>query len=121
MGDMVLGIILQEKGLLPEFIPSPAPVLVTIFDESLLRESFSLAAELRSAGLNVLCYPEPVKLQKQFKFADKMKARIVVTVGPDEAANAQVAVKNLMSGEQVTVGRDAAVEVIRKILAGVIS
>ena len=121
MGDVVMGIVLQEKGLLPEFIPSPAPVLVTIFDESLMRESFSLAAELRSAGLNVLCYPEPAKLQKQFKFADKMKARIVVTVGPDEAANGQVAVKNLMNGEQVTVKRDAAAEAIRKILASVIS
>jgi histidyl-tRNA synthetase len=121
MGDVVMGIVLQEKGLLPEFIPSPAPVLVTIFDASLLRESYSLAAELRNAGLNVLCYPEPAKLQKQFKFADKMKARIVLAVGPDEAANAQVAVKNLMNGEQVTVGRDAVVEVIRKILASVIS
>lgn len=119
MGDVVMGIVLQEKGLLPEFIPSPAPVLVTIFDESLLRESYSLATELRNAGLNVLCYPEPAKLQKQFKFADKMKARIVVTIGPDEAANGQVAVKSLIDGEQVTVKRDAAADQIRKILAGV--
>jgi histidyl-tRNA synthetase len=118
MGDVVIGIILQEKGLLSEFIPSPAPVLVTVFDKSLLRESFSLAAELRGAGLKVLCYPEPVKLQKQFKFADKMKARIVVTVGPDEAANGQVAVKNLLKGEQVVVKREDVAKVIKKILAG---
>jgi histidyl-tRNA synthetase len=121
MGDVVIGIILQETRLLPEFIPSPAPILVTIFDESLLSESYALSSELRNAGLKVLCYPEPAKLQKQFKFADKMKVRIVVTIGPDEAANGQVAVKNLISGEQVTVKRNAAVEVIRKILAGVIS
>jgi histidyl-tRNA synthetase len=119
MGDVVAGIFLQEKGLLPEFIPSPAPVLVTVFDGNLLRESLSLAAELRSAGINVLTYPEPAKLQKQFKFADKMKVRAVVTVGPDEAANGQVAVKNLINGEQVTVKRDTLVEVIRKILASV--
>ena len=117
MGDVVIGIILQEKGLLPEFVPSPAPVLVTVFEESLLRESYSLAAELRQAGLNVLCFPEPAKLQKQFKFADKMKAKVAVTVGPDEAANAQVAIKNLTNGEQVTVKREAAAESIKKILA----
>jgi histidyl-tRNA synthetase len=116
MGDVVIGIILQEKGLLPEFIPSPAPILVTIFDESLMQESFSLSAELRSAGLNVLCFPEPAKLQKQFKFADKMKAQVVLTVGPDEAANAEVAVKNLINGEQVTVKRDALVEFIKELL-----
>jgi histidyl-tRNA synthetase len=119
MGDVVIGIILQEKGLLPEFIPSPAPILVTVFDESLLRESYSLAAELRVAGLNVLCVPEPAKLQKQFKFADKMKARIVVTLGPDEVAQNLVAVKNLASGEQSIVARESAREVIQKILAGV--
>jgi len=121
MGDVVAGITLQEKGLLPEFTPSPAPILVTIFDESLMQESFSLSAELRCAGLNVMCYPEPAKLQKQFKFADKMKARIVLTVGPDEAANGQVAVKNLVNGEQVTVQREAVIGVVQKILAGVIS
>jgi histidyl-tRNA synthetase len=121
MGDVVIGIILQELGLAPEFIPSPAPVLVTVFDKTLLNESFSLAAELRAAGLKVICYPEPVKLQKQFKFADKMKARVVVTVGPDEAANGQAAVKNLINGEQVTVKRGAVADEVRKILASVIS
>src|SRR6185503_2620523 len=35
MGDVVTGIILQEAGLLPEFIPSPASILVTVFDESM--------------------------------------------------------------------------------------
>ena len=116
MGDVVIGIILQEKGLLPQYIPSPAPILVTIFDAALMQESFSLSAELRRAGLNVLCYPEPAKLQKQFKFADKMKAHVVLTVGPDEAANAQVAVKNLINGEQVTVKREAVLDVIRRII-----
>jgi len=114
MGDVITGIILQEKGLVPEFIPSPAPVLVTIFDASLQRESFALAAELRRGGLNVACYPEPAKLQKQFKYADKMKVRVAITLGPDEIANNQVAVKNLMSGEQTVVAREAALEVVQK-------
>jgi len=117
MGDVVMGIILQEKGLLPEYIPSPAPVLVTIFEEKLLSESYSLATELRTAGINVVCYPEPAKLQKQFKFADKMKAQIVLTVGPDEVANKQVAVKNLINGEQVTVKREVIIKSIRELLA----
>ncbi|HLA88277.1 MAG TPA: histidine--tRNA ligase [Anaerolineales bacterium] len=119
MGVVVMGIILQENGLLPEFVPTPASVLVTVFDENMWMKSFELAAQLRNAGLNVMVYPEPVKLQKQFKFADKMKIKIVLTVGPDEAANDQVAVKNLVNGEQVTVKREAVVEFIRKILARV--
>ena len=117
MGDVVIGIVLQEAGLVPEFVPSPASVLVTVFDDSLRLQSIALAAELRKAGMNTMVYPEPAKLPKQFKYADKMKMRVAVTIGPEEAANVQVAVKNLENGEQVIVSREAAVEVIRKILA----
>jgi histidyl-tRNA synthetase len=119
MGDVVIGIVLQELGLIPEFIPSPAPILVTIFDASFQRESYSLATDLRNAGLKVLSYPEPAKLQKQFKFADKMKVRIVATIGPEEAATDQVSIKNLVNGEQVVVKRTVAAEQIQKILAGI--
>src|SRR5688572_12487481 len=84
MGDVAMGVFLQEAGLVPEFAPSPAPVLVTMFDEKLAGQSNALAGELRNAGLNVLVYPEPVKLPKQFKFADKMKMRVALVVGPEE-------------------------------------
>jgi histidyl-tRNA synthetase len=116
MGDVVAGIILQEAGLLPEFVPTPAAVLVTVFDESMWLKSFELAAQLRDAGVNAMVFPEPTKLQKQFKFADKMKIKLALTIGPDEAANAQVAIKNLMTGEQVTVKREAVVSEIQKIV-----
>jgi histidyl-tRNA synthetase len=117
MGDVVAGIILQEAGLLPEFAPSPASILVTVFDGSMLMKSFELAAQLRKAGLNVMVFPEPAKLQKQFKFADKMKIRIALTIGPDEAANSQVAAKNLMTGEQVVINRESILDEVRKLLA----
>jgi histidyl-tRNA synthetase len=87
-----------------------------VFDQSLWLASNALAAELRRAGLNVMIYPEPAKLQKQFKFADRMKMKVAVTIGPDEAANGQVAVKNLLNGEQVIVPRAAAAEKIRELL-----
>ncbi|HMZ43896.1 MAG TPA: histidine--tRNA ligase [Anaerolineales bacterium] len=116
MGDVVAGIVLQEAGLVPEFIPTPAAVLVTVFDEAMWLKSFELAAQLREAGINAMVFPEPAKLQKQFKFADKMKIKLAVTVGPDEAANGQAAVKNLMTGEQVTVQREAVVSEIRKMI-----
>ncbi|HAV77167.1 MAG TPA: histidine--tRNA ligase [Anaerolineae bacterium] len=116
MGDVVIGIILQEAGLLPEFEPSPAQVLVTVFNESLWLESYRLAAELRINGLNVLVFPEPAKLPKQFKFADKMKMKVAVTVGPDEAEKGLAAVKNLSNGNQIIVKREAVANEIRKLL-----
>jgi histidyl-tRNA synthetase len=116
MGDVVIGIILQEKGLLPPFVPSPAPVLMTVFDESLWMNSYALAAELRAAGLKVTAYPEPAKLPKQFKYADRMGMRVTVVVGPDEAAAGRVTVKDLKNGTQETVARADAAKFIQKIL-----
>lgn len=116
MGDVVIGIILQEKGLVPAFVPSPAPVLVTVFDESLWMESVTLATELRAAGMKVLAYPEPAKLPKQFKFADRMGIRVVTVIGPDEAASGKVTVKNLANSTQETVERSQVAKTITKIL-----
>jgi histidyl-tRNA synthetase len=119
MGDVVVGIVLEEKGLLPDFASSPAPVLVTVFSEELLSESLTLSAELRAAGLNVSVYPEAAKIGKQFKFADKMGMKIALVLGADEAESGQVAVKNLTSGEQVKVTRADVPEIVKKMLAGV--
>jgi len=116
MGDVVIGIILQEVGVLPEFDLTPASVLVTVFDESLLLKSYALASELRRAGLRVMVFPEPAKLPKQFKFADRMKMKVALVLGPDEAARGQVTVKNLLNGEQVIVPQTAAAEYIREIM-----
>jgi histidyl-tRNA synthetase len=90
--------------------------LVTLFDLASLRASFSLAAELRQAGLNVTCYTEPEKLPRQFKYADRIGARIVLVVGPDEVAADSVTVKDLADGSQQTVGRASAADVCRRIL-----
>jgi histidyl-tRNA synthetase len=117
MGDVVMGIVLQEKGLSPEFNPTPADVLVTLFDENFLSKSFALSAQLRNAGINTLVFPEPAKLQKQFKFADKMKVKLALVLGPDEDAKGLVVVKNLKSGEQVEVKKEALVESVREILS----
>lgn len=119
MGDVVITLLLEKYGLLPENLDvNPAPVLLTVFDEQRQLATLKLATELRAAGLNVVVYPEAVKLGKQFKYADRIGARVTLVLGPEEAENGQVAVKNLSSGEQVTVGQDAVVDVIRGILAG---
>ena len=116
MGDVVITLILEKHGLLPkELNINPAPVFVTVFDEERLLDSFKLASELRRAGLNVVCYPEAAKLQKQFKYADRIGAKVTLVLGPDEMEKGQVAVKNLLNGEQVSVAREALVEQIRKI------
>jgi histidyl-tRNA synthetase len=117
MGDVVISLLLKKFNLLPDSANlSPAPILVTVFDESMLIESIRLASELRRAGLNVACYPEAARLARQFKFADRSGNKIVVIVGPDEAAQDLVTVKDLRSGAQQTCPRGQAPGMIEKLL-----
>jgi len=117
MGDMVVNVILEELGLLPENrSSSPAKVMVTVFDAESQMASYQLGAELRQTGLNVYSYPTPDKLGKQFRHADRIGAKIAVILGPDEISNQQVAIKDLITREQVTVSRSEASAVIQGIL-----
>jgi histidyl-tRNA synthetase len=117
MGDVVITLLLQKYGLLPKDLRvQPASVLVTVFDRERLLASYRLAADLRRAGLNVAVYPEPAKLPKQFKYADKINAQIALVLGPDETLNNEVTIKNLVNGEQQTLARDTAATDIYKIL-----
>ncbi len=105
MGDVMIGIVLEKYGLLPSLAKTPAQVLVTVFDETRMKLSFALAAELRRAGISTLVYPEAIKLPRQLKFADRVGVRYALIVGPDEETAGLVTVKNLDTGEQENVAR----------------
>lgn len=117
MGDVVVGIILQEAGLIPEFRASTASVLVTVYDQSSMAASLMAASELRKAGINTLVYNELSKYPRQFKYADRMKIPIVVVLGPEEIMRRNVTIKSLNSGEQITCPAVELVERIRSMLA----
>jgi histidyl-tRNA synthetase len=118
MGDVVVTLLLEKYGLLPSDLDvNPAPVLVTVFDEESQLSSLVLATKLRAAGLNAVVYPEVIKLGKQFKYADRIGAKVVLVLGPDEVDGGQVTVKNLTDGKQVVVQQEEAVELIGALLA----
>ena len=80
-------------------------MLVTIFDEYFTVKAYKLAAELRQAGIRTAVYPEPAKLIKQLKYADRIGIKLALIVGPDEDAAGQVTVKDLAARSQVTINR----------------
>jgi histidyl-tRNA synthetase len=117
MGDLVITLILENLGRFPaQRGRSPASVLVTVFDDEHILTSFQAAAELRRAGLKVAVSPTASKLPKQFKYADRMGMRVVVVIGPDEAARGELTLKDLRQGAQQSVKRAGAAEVIQQLL-----
>ena len=117
MGDVMITLLLQKFGLLPESQGLADTALVTVFDESLLGESQQMATLLRNQGIQTICTSEVSKLPKQLKFADRMGIKVVLVLGPDEAQQGQVTVKNLTTRTQVTVKNADAPATVREFLA----
>jgi histidyl-tRNA synthetase len=117
MGDVVIELVLRDNGCVPEKLGVAPQVVVTTFDESTRAASVRLAEIIRQAGLQVALYPEADKLGKQFKFADRVDAKLAVIAGPDEVEKGQAAVKNLATREQVTVDQNEMVKTIKTLLA----
>jgi histidyl-tRNA synthetase len=98
-----------------------AQVFIPYFDANRLADYLKLAAELRTAGLNVEVYPDPAKLGKQLQYADRKGFRVAVIAGEREFAANECQIKNLATKESTNVSlaasAAAAIAEIRRILA----
>jgi histidyl-tRNA synthetase len=78
------------------------------------REAAKLARELRKRGVVVELGDESFRLKKSLETASKIGARYALIVGENEVKADAFALKNLATGEQVTVPRGELVQRIRR-------
>ena len=97
MGDVVLGELLADLGLLPDMAPAVDVFIVAVSDTE---QPLMLAAAhaLREQGRSVLYALKPGGVGKQFKEADVRGARTVVVLGPDEVAAGVAVVREMRRG-----------------------
>ncbi len=107
-----LQIVMTELGLGPKS-QGAVEAYVTIFTSELTGEALHLASGLRRAGIVTITALGPDKLGKQLKEAASKEIPFALILGPDELAKGEVVVRDLRTGEQRTVRREAVVEVIR--------
>lgn len=106
--------VMEEMNMFPPEVNSTvSQVLVSRFDDSTVDESLKLANTLRQAGLNVELYFGSESLKQQLKYANTKSIPLVLIAGPDEIAAGQVTLKQMNTGEQKQVDRDAAATVIK--------
>ena len=98
-----LMLVLEEAGAQKASGPDAC---LTVFSDELWPQTLALAKTLRSTGLRVDVYPGTGKLKAQFKYADSVKARYALVVGPDEAAAGKVNAKELATGTETSVALD---------------
>ncbi|MBS7158641.1 MAG: histidine--tRNA ligase [Collinsella sp.] len=95
----------------------PACVYVANAGAELRGEVFSLAHELRAAGVRTEADYQGRSLKGQFKQADKLGAALILVIGGDELAAGKVKLRNMVTHEEALVDRDAVVGAVRLQLA----
>ena len=88
-----------------ESVQAKPDVYIAPLGAGMNRESARLARELRHQDLVVELGDESFRLKKSFETADKLGARFALIVGENEVNSGNFALKNLQSGEQVSVPR----------------
>lgn len=115
MGDVVLGLLLSDRGLLPpgeQLLPRP-DCFVLGDEASQGRRKARLLASLRASGLHARrSYRSTSKVRKWLEEAAKAGARYAVILDPDRPDTCVV--KDLEGGEQVDVPESAVAETIRR-------
>jgi histidyl-tRNA synthetase len=80
-------------------------VYVAPVGEGMNREALQLARDLRREGLVVELGDRSFRLKKMFEAAERVGAKYILIVGENEVSAGQFALKNLATGEQVSVAR----------------
>ncbi len=102
----------EQKLLNPEQNSAPADALVLPMTEN-PAPAIALAQRLRSGGLQVQFYAEQKKFKQKMAYADKIGVPFAVLLGEDEISQNKCSVKNMRTGEQVTVSVEDAIALIR--------
>jgi histidyl-tRNA synthetase len=117
MGDVVLGELLRDRGLVPTDVSSIDVFLAAVTEED-LPFVLSLAHEVRDAGLRAEYALGAQAVGKQLKLADARNARFAVVIGPDDRARGEVMLKDLAGKGQEAVPRSQVVERLTRVIAG---
>ena len=104
--------VLDEQGLLnPEMNTCACDALVIPMTSS-PAAAIAAAQSLRAAGVRTQVYGEQKKFKQKMTYANKLGVPYVVLLGDDEIAQGKCSVKDMRSGEQVTVTPAEAAEII---------
>ena len=105
----------EQRMLNEERVMAPADVMIVPMTDD-LEAAVRLATELRAQNIRVQLYAEQKKFKAKIQYADKLHIPYVVFLGEDEIAAGTVSLKDLRTGDQVTVpAQDAAARILADI------
>ncbi|MBG6186080.1 histidine--tRNA ligase [Flavobacterium sp. CAN_S2] len=95
-------LVVEELNLFPETVTATSKALFINYGEKEAFYAMKAIKELRNSGIKVEMYPDNAKVAKQFQHADKRGIPFAVIVGEQELASNTFSLKNLITGEQLS-------------------
>ncbi len=93
--------VLNQLDLYPKDSLQATQLLFVTFGEAEMDYALPLLANARKAGIRAEIYPEAgAKMKKQMGYANQKQIPYVAVIGGDEMDNGEVALKNMITGEQ---------------------
>ncbi len=90
-------------------------VLVTVFSPELTDKSLEISSLLRLKNISTELWLDPeTKLEKQLKYADQKGIPFVLIIGPNEAKENKVTLKDLKNKTQNTTSLDKVIDILIK-------
>lgn len=98
--------VLNQLDLYPEDITSSVRVLFVNFGEKESEFAHRCIKDLRDKGIPCQLYPDAVKMKKQMSMANEEGIPYVAIIGENELVEGKVLLKNMKTGEQMSLTPD---------------
>jgi histidyl-tRNA synthetase len=95
--------VMEELKLFPVDVHTGTQVLFFNLGEQESKAAFTIMQQLRNMNTRCELYHEPVKFDKQFKYAEKKNIPYVIIMGSKELEEKTCVIKDIRKGEQQTV------------------
>ena len=101
--DRIYDVLLGLDWFPPEVQDAPVVLFFNMGESESVR-ALRYIKSLRDSGIAAELYPDPAKMKKQFDYASRRGISFAAIIGETELAEGTVTVKNLVTGEQETIG-----------------
>lgn len=106
-------LVIDELNLFPETVTTSSKAIFFNYGIDEAFYSMKIISQLRDDNIKVELYPDKAKMDKQFKYAEKRLIPFAVMVGNNEIETKTFSVKNLLSGEKLTVDFDGLKDLLK--------
>ena len=105
--------VMEELVLFPANSGQGTKVLIIPFDLEARNVALPLLSQLRSAEIVAEMYPDLVKVKKMLDYANAKAISYVVLIGSEEVQTGHLALKNMITGEQITATADELIRLLQ--------